>query len=1377
MLHHQRTKFGDQRVLDPSPQSDPHQFLGRGQAQLTDAVDGRHSRQGTVQLRERVPSPQGQGSTQVGLGHDQIPQFQAIDAIGNETAEADRIDRAFWHLQVGMTAFDPQTLTEDGSQGAQECGRLPRRAAVLIRPHHTAQAGDADRLIDVRHQPAHGSGRCAGRNPDMTARPRESQRTENIEEHMLTVGRSPLPVSSTNRSREKPVTRGSLDAMLAGWDPVKTRVTVIKMRHSSAVGNAPLPAVDHVRTPITLSVLGPVEVRSTDTTSRPAAGRQRRMLTVLAVATANDRSLGADELIDAVYGDDPPLRARRSLSTELWRCRQLLGPEAIQSEDAGYRIDQRLVDIDLVRFARGLESGRAATEAGQFEAAERHLVAALALWRGTPLSEWDDHPVGRAAIARLEELLLGGTEDLAEALSGLGRHPEAVSLLTTVTREHPAREHAWALLIESHHALDDRRRAATALDSVRRTLAEHGVDLGAELRAVREHLNDAGANRAAPAPPSPPVTRPRPDDAGLLGRSDSVRLALTATEAALASGSPEAVVISGEAGIGKTALAERVLAACAQNSPAASTWALSCDDRLTLPFATLRPILRQHAAAAGVVLPGWLQRDAELPNSADLAALIDELVAIVAQCAAALGGIVMLVDDGQWASRELLEVLLALLARPAPTPLAIVVTIRDPAAPDSVDGGPTTNLLQELRHRATHHIRLTGLGPEQVREFLGSEVSDAEAERVHHLTGGNPLYLHHLALAADGTVMRSATLTDALDQRIDSLPLDVLRVVELAAAIGTRFDARVLTSAASQPPFGLAPDAVFDALDLAQRWGVLAQPRQYDTAFVHALVRDRLYERSPYRQRTMSHALIVEALTRLTGPDAPAPDLLADHSRRAWPVCPTVEVVARLADAGQSANSQLAFDEAQRYFQMALDLIAMDPAFIDDERRDDLLAALGQAAAAAGNPTRARESYESLRKHGIHQVRPLTALRGALGSIWTYAHERIDTRVVDHLADAIDGVLGTPVSPDPDEIELLRDAMAALHAYRPDAERARRPAALARGPRFRTPLLTALWEQETIPHARKIAEDLLVAPDADHLGARIRRWASGIASGTRSFADEPTAIWASAGSRPAQWEAIVWQIVTTMVQGDFPRALRLIDDAEQHVGRVNNAVDSAARHAQLLGQRMWIALQSADGDALLTAARANKPQYSTRRPIMRSAAALRHIALGDIEAAWAACDRLVDEFGSGLVAAREVHASVVSLSNACLWLQHDRGIALCRELLAPHEGEHVLFYLVQYWGSVNHHLGRLALQQGDLDASVQHLTGAIADHERVGARVLGAQSHRFLASALWHRNGANDRTTADHHRAHALTEARTMGVHDITQQPWPPAEPFDRRRL
>ena len=1185
---------------------------------------------------------------------------------------------------------------------------------------------------------------------------------------------------------EKSVTQSSLAVKHGPLDSPKPVLSQPEMRHSQGVAPRSSDAVerDRVRAPLALGVLGPVEVTVDDVVSRPAAGRQRRILTVLAVAAASGRTVGPDELIDSVYGEDPPARARRSLSTELWRCRQLLGAEAIPGDDDGYRIDQRLVDIDLVRFARGLEAGRIAISAGDFVTAERHLTEALGLWRGTPLSEWEDHPLGQATRARLEELLIGGTEDLAEALAGTGRHQDAVAVLTPLTREHPAREHAWALLIESYLAVDDHRRACTALDSVRRTLSEHGVDLGAELRGVRERLQVSGANRETPRPAVSSVGSHHPDD-DLLGRSSVVRHGVETGAAALASGVPEAVVISGEAGIGKTTVADRILTSLAHRpGPAPSIWRVVCDDRLTLPFATLRPVLVQHAATAGVEIPIWLSADAELPNSADGAALVDDVVAVIAQCASAGDGLALLVDDAQWASRELLEVVLALLSKGAATPVAIIATVRDPAGP-ATDAGdetaPSTSgaLVRELRHRATQHLRLVGLTPDQVRAFLGPDVGAAEAERIHRLTGGNPLYLHQLSLTADGEVARSASLTDALDGRIDALPLDVLRVLELAAAIGTRFDARVLTSAAAHPPFAIAPDAVFDALDLAQRNGLIASsasdqhdPSGYESAFVHALVRDRLYERSPYRQRTTSHALIADALQRLTGSETPTADLLADHSRKAWPVCPTAVVVARLAKAGESANAQLAFESAQRYFQMALDLIAMDPAFTDDDRLADLLAALGQAAAAAGSPTRARESYESLRQHGLNRGHPLAALRGALGAIWTYSHERVDVRAVDHLAEAVDGVLAIEASDDPDEIQVVRDAMSALHAYRPDAERARRARAIDRGPQFRIPLLAAIWDQETVPNARALAEDLTVSPDGDPVSARVRRWASGIASGTRSFADDPGGLWnAEAGSRDAQWEAIVWRIATVMNQGDFARALRLSADAEQHVGRVNTAVDSAARHAQLLGQRMWMALQMGDVEALHAAALANKPQFSTRRPIMRSAAALRLLALGEEAAATDACDRLVDEFGSGILPAREVHASVVSLSNACLWLRHERGVALCRELLAPHAGEHVLFYLVQYWGSINHHLGRLALQQNDLDASVDHLARAVSDHEQVAARVLAAQSHRFLAAALWQRDGAGDRADADHHHAQAMDEAQALGIGDITAQSWPPVAP------
>ncbi|UMG94781.1 AfsR/SARP family transcriptional regulator [Nocardioides sp. TF02-7] len=344
------------------------------------------------------------------------------------------------------------------------------------------------------------------------------------------------------------------------------------------------------RSVVHVDVLGPLEIRTADTVQRPGAARQRRILTILAMSAAEGRTISSDELIDATYGADPPPRVRRSLSTELWRCRQLLGGDAIQGEADGYHLDTTQVEVDVLRFIRELEQGRALVECGEFADAAELLSLALDRWRGAPLPDWRDHPDGLASVARLEELRIGGSEDLCEALAGTGRHAEAAATLQTITRAHPAREHAWALLIECYLALGDRRRARTALDSARRTLAEHGVDLGVELRAVRDLLRVA-SGPAQPASRAAAVA----DAPSLAGRREPLTALVQVLGGALRERQTAAVVVTGEAGIGKSALLEHAVAELAGSAggeqPTVGT--VNCDRRLTLP-------LRR---ADGVVLP------------------------------------------------------------------------------------------------------------------------------------------------------------------------------------------------------------------------------------------------------------------------------------------------------------------------------------------------------------------------------------------------------------------------------------------------------------------------------------------------------------------------------------------------------------------------------------------------------------------------------------------------------------------------------------------------------------------------------------------------------------------------------------------------------
>ncbi|WP_235738566.1 BTAD domain-containing putative transcriptional regulator [Nocardioides alcanivorans] len=516
-----------------------------------------------------------------------------------------------------------------------------------------------------------------------------------------------------------------------------------------------------------LAVLGPVELTGPDGARSPGAARQRRLLTTLAVAAMEGRALSADQLVDAVYGAEAPARARRALATEIWRCRQLLGADAVVGEAEGYRLDPILIEVDLNLFVARMERGRALLDEAAFAAAADELQEALDLWRGAALMDWRDHPDTQAALARLEELRLGASEDLAEALIGSARPAAAVASLQAITQGHPAREHAWALLVEAHLASGDHRKARTTLDTARRTLGEYGVDLGSELRAVRDRVQASADEHAgvadmatpsseptvrpptrppatptvAPAPrhPSPALTLPtwlaHPDD--IVGRDDELAVVAGILTRALTNAEPSAVVVTGEAGIGKSALLRHAVnTASTPDSDAlgAAIGVVHCDRRLSLPYAALTPLLAQfeHQVPGAATL---LERGPEGEGEwSDTHELQQRIVDVLEEAATGLGGLLVVAEDLHWATPELVEVLLALLARRARVSIALVVTVRD-------NEGVSEELaavLAELRDRALAVVRLSGLDLDQAGRLLGAGPSSAAIVDAHRLTGGNP---------------------------------------------------------------------------------------------------------------------------------------------------------------------------------------------------------------------------------------------------------------------------------------------------------------------------------------------------------------------------------------------------------------------------------------------------------------------------------------------------------------------------------------------------------------------------------------------------------------------------------------------------------------
>ncbi|TNM40518.1 tetratricopeptide repeat protein [Nocardioides albidus] len=1097
-----------------------------------------------------------------------------------------------------------------------------------------------------------------------------------------------------------------------------------------------------------IAALGPLEVDGPDGRTTPGSARQRRLLTILAVGAFSNRALGTDELLDALYGDDDMGNTRRALSTELWRCRQLLGADAVVTSAEGHRLDPSAVRVDLVEFRTAIAAGREALRTGAFGEAVDRYDAALELWHGDPLADWTDGQQARAVLASLGELRLGCVEDKAEALAGLGRNDDAIRLLESVVEAEPQREHAWALLAECLLAVGDRRRASAAFDTARRVLAEHGVDPGAELSAVRDLIASSTV-----------VRRPAPAVADLLGRAEVLTVLSSAVTAALRGPQTTLAVISGEAGIGKSAVVDRLAEGLGTGDDAVQVVSVACDRRLTRPYAVVEHLLTRFGESAGASPAAVLAAR----DSGDEAALTAAVAGLLETAAVEAGGLLLVVEDAHWATLELLEMLRVLVVRRALAPLAVLLTLREPASVSD----DVARAVAELTRRAqvTHH--LDGLDDHEVAELLG--VGADQARELRELTGGNPLYLRHLSVLPDGTVAPSRTLDDALDEHIDALPVEALEAMEVAATIGKDFDLRVLTSALAHRPLGLDAMAVAEAVATATAIGLLAptDPRadSHRASFSHALARDRLYARTPSRRRTVAHALVAQALRRR--PDAVETDLLAHHSRRGWPICGTADAVSALRGAGDAAYRQLGFTEALNYYDQALDLIAMDPDFDASDETRPLLMSAGRAAVTAGDLDRGRALYDALRQHGRAAGDPVTALEGSTGILQTYFDERVSATALEAVADDI--ALALSLEDPPDTMhDLGIDALALLHLYQPARAHSLRERFAARFPAVHARVLERTWIYEPVAEAVALTAELAALPDADPLGTALRAWASEVAAGRRSLHDARDT-WTLRGSDQAHWESRLWRTMAVMARGEFDRADRLIAATEADVSLAASPLDHTTRAGQLMGQRQFVAVQRGDFERLVRLAAELRPSMASMRPTIRFNAALQLAMSGDRDGAWARCDRLYDEFRAGVVPGQELHATVAGYLQACSTIEHEAGLELARELFRPHVGEHVVLSLAQYWGSVRHQIGKVSAFFEDLDDAEEQLRGALEEHHEVGAPVYVVHSLRALASVLWHRG---KRAEAEQTHAQCTALATTLGMVAVAGRSWPPPHAY-----
>ncbi|MGW7380991.1 BTAD domain-containing putative transcriptional regulator [Streptomyces sp. NPDC054794] len=324
---------------------------------------------------------------------------------------------------------------------------------------------------------------------------------------------------------------------------------------------------NRVREQWRFAVLGPVGAWREGSEVDLGPPQQRALLAVLLLAEG--APVQGHELVDALWGGEPPASAVGSIRTYVHRLRKLLGPSVIRSAGNGYQVPVVQEELDLVVFRDLLARADRARRAGDAEGTALRLREALALWRGTALADIRGE-YAQAQRERLGKLRLSALEHLLTATLDLGRHEEAATELAWLVAEHPLDERFRELLMLALYRCGRQSAALATYREVRTLLAEElGIDPGPGLQRMHERILRADAGLlAAPrpgaaeripartAPPAPPLPVPAQLPGALpvfVGRRD--QLALADEVLPQADEPPVTVTISGMAGVGKTTFA------------------------------------------------------------------------------------------------------------------------------------------------------------------------------------------------------------------------------------------------------------------------------------------------------------------------------------------------------------------------------------------------------------------------------------------------------------------------------------------------------------------------------------------------------------------------------------------------------------------------------------------------------------------------------------------------------------------------------------------------------------------------------------------------------------------------------------------------------